>query len=224
MTKFTIRITDKGVKFYKKIKSFFGKEKLEEVSEKEVFSPLMKSGRLFPDIDNLTLDDILWLKQDFNMKNHLSDFGCKVEFKIDRYEDEVTEKDKKYYGQVSFDGTIKDIDRNQDICSFTINTSVMGSEYKPSKKFYESLFANTYSGIYGSLEDVDKLFDTLSIKDKWECEECGKKFSNRLEFLSHLIETKHYDSILDEYIYDKDVIFVKNSRNASTVDLKNSEV
>lgn len=212
MTKFTIKMTDKGAKFYKKVKNFFGKEKLQEVSENEVFSPLMNSGRLFPDIENLTLDDILWLKQEFNIKNHLSDFGCKVNFKIDRYEDKVIEKDKKYYGEVSFDGTIKDVEENKDICSFTISTNIIESTYKPSQEFYESLFTNTYSGAYSSLEDVDNLFDALSVKERWECEECGEKFTNRLEFLSHLIETKHYDSILDEYLHDKDVLFVKNSR------------
>ena len=194
--KFKVVSTDKGLKFYKKIKGFFGKEKLKEASKNEVFSPLMNSGQLFPDIENLTLDDILWLKQEFNIKNHLSDFGCEVEFKIDRYEDKLIETE---YGLAFV--------RSEGV------TNVINSEYKPNQKFYEALFTNTYSGVYGSLKSVDELFDSMKVKDRWECEECGEKFENRLEFLSHLIETKHYDSIFEEYLHDRDVLFVKNQRN-----------
>lgn len=216
MPKFSISVTSKGITFYKKIKSFFGKEKLQEVSEKEVFAPLSISGRLFPDIDNLTLDDILWMKQKFNLQNHLSDFNCKVKFDIEKFEDSLVEENKKYFGNVKFDGTIKKED-NSPICSFTINTQVINSDYRPTKEYYEALFASTYSGTYSSLENIDNIYDsiekTYEIKHRWVCEECNKEFHNRLEFLSHLIETKHYDSIFEEYIHDKDVVFVKNSRN-----------
>ena len=212
--KFKAVSTDKGLKYFKYIKGFFGKEKLKEVSEKEVFAPLKISKQLFPDIENLTLDDILFLKHDYNIKNHLSDFDCEVNFEIENYEDKLIETKDGYTGEVTFDGTIKNSKKNVPICSFTINTNVINNKFKPTQRFYEKLFTNTYSGVYGSLKNVDELFDSMEVKDKWYCETCGEIFENRLEFLSHLIETKHYDSIFDEYLHDKDVLFVKNQRNS----------
>ena len=50
--KFEVVHTEKGLKFYKRIKGLFGKEKLKEVKDKEVFAPLMVSGKLFPEIEN----------------------------------------------------------------------------------------------------------------------------------------------------------------------------
>lgn len=214
--------------FYKYKKTLFGFKKV-KVSEEEAFSFKKDSNHFYiPLVTGLSFESYLLKKIDFDSENKRADFGQKIICKLENYEQNLKEENyinernkscKVYVGDVSF--YIKLYNDKGILISdrffFSIENYIT---FVPvCKEFYESIFSATFSGIYKTarmketytsiLSQTEALFENGKKPSLYYCEECKEKFNSLDEFLCHLIETLHTDSIFMDYPFDEELKRVK---------------
>lgn len=213
------RITE----IFKNVKGIFKKNKLKKVSSKELFTftrTCFEKDRQFiiPSISGITKENYLSAKASYGLFNNFSDFNQRTvwSFTPESNVYDMLEED----GQIFYVGKIKGkiVVKGEDgrVIFEGMLTHPYASPFKMSAKCVELLFQNATNGVYQTardLEAVNKELNELSNnKDRalWICESCGEKFNTLDEFFCHLIEEKHWDSILECHPYDKECTRVRS--------------
>lgn len=207
--------------FYKCFRIFF-KKKIKVIPAKFIYDINYCNQELIPNIKNLSLIGFLYGKYKYHLKENTSDFGKSVKFKIDNfYFDKVDSvqleklkginNDNYFWGILNFSGTMFDLDNNE-LFKIKQLKSILKVPKMVTKDFLEDLFSLSFSGIYNSArneEKVMKFFDE-NIGNSYYCSVCDKHFSSLDELYSHILESKHKDTILNMFPYDEELKRIKN--------------
>lgn len=222
-TLYIAKIEDGKLSIYTKTKRFF-REKLEKVDLRKFFSEgkesikLGKSYSIIPAVSGLSSQDYLYQKSLFNLHKRESDFGQRTIWKLrdTKWDIETANIDNLtlYHGLLN--GTLEISDTNGTLLFSSKNYSFEYVDtFEMDEHIIELLNQNACNGVYQTARETFELIDIFTKKRtglnaKLRCEECGEIFDSIPAFYSHLIENKHYDSILDSNIYDPEVIRIKN--------------
>ena len=221
--KYFVDLKDGKMSIYTKFKGFF-REKIKKVSLNEFFllgkNSLKKSNsyEMLPQVDGISPTSYLYQKSLFNLDNKESDFGKRTIWRISNPSIESRPfvlKETTYY-ETFLRGNLKVSDESGRIILEEPDYRFfhLGLE-KIDVRFVELLNQNASNGVLQTARETFELVDMVTKNLQGnnavlKCEECGEIFHSIPEFYSHLIENKHYDSILDSNIYDPEVIRIRN--------------
>lgn len=230
-TTYFVNFENGKLSIYTKTKRFFG-EKFNKVELKRFFTlgkESLSTGRLcysiVPRVSGLSPQDYLYMKSDYNLKHKESDFGKRVLWDIADIEEEcsteIIEGNTYYSGSLTGKITITDTEENIIFQSDNWHFNYF-DKFKMDAKFIKLLNQNACNGIYQTAREQFDLVTQFSEgrcekASKLRCEVCDEIFDSIPEFFCHMIEENHYDSILDDFIYDPEVIRIKNLINKEEV-------
>ena len=191
---------------------------------------LAEQGRykIIPILENAILDPLTYLEKKAILSrrnNWESDFGKRMFVKAEFVED-------NNYKRAQTDSTYIPyyLYLNVWICDektkesafdgyFTIKILYSHENYEfwnYSAEYIALLIRNAINGNLQTARDIEetcqkRVLDIYQYEESniYQCEECNEKFTNLNDFFCHLLEENHYDSILDEFPNDKEILHVK---------------
>ena len=222
-TYYIAKIEDGKLSVYTKTKRFF-KERLEKADLRKFYLEGKESLRtgaaysIIPAVSGLSAQEYLFQKGIFNLEKKESDFGRRTIWRLKDTKKSVETADcggtTLYHGLLN--GTIEITDEEGRLLFSSKNYRFEYVDtFEIDEHTVELLNQNACNGVYQTARETFELINIFTKKRtglnaQLRCEECGEIFDSIPAFYSHLIETKHYDSVLDSNIYDPEVIRIKN--------------
>ena len=209
---------DNGIyTFYKNKKTLLGLKTI-KVSPFEVFTYSKRSLKdglytISPTIRNCNILEYLTEKASFFQENNLSDFPDRTIWKMDILEENIKEFERdgiKLFNVCIVANFKVSSDKNLPIVDMNDFHFAYNSERVLSKDTLRMLFQNACNGSRMTLRDIEEYSKSIDDEPWIKCEKCNEVFTTLDDFYCHLLEEEHYDSILDEFPNDKEVVNVAN--------------
>ena len=182
-------------------------KKWKEIDKEIYLEKVKKNNSIINKTLNFNIFKFLNDKYEHDFYKGLSEFNEEIKSEITKWEDNLVEtKDGYLCGDLYLEITIKSLKTNEILLT-TYYKMFIKINKKITKKLIELLFDRAYSGIYESPWLEEEIYEEMKSCDlipknstlSYCCDTCNQKFNSLKEFLSHLIENNHYDSIFYRY-------------------------
>jgi len=142
-----------------------------------------------------------FVKWENSMDDHTSEFNLRVivkEILISYIKDGIGRNGKNTY-KFDWHGVIINPTDGSLIAKMKITSFKQQEIEFLTLDRLETLMTSAMSGIYSTPYDTQALYNAFNGKLTYACEECDEDFENIEDYVEHLRESGHEDSIFDDY-------------------------